>query len=156
MIADSHRARIRVRGRRSTRPFVSIPHDVLEHQRFAALSPHACKLLLDMARQYRGSNNGDLTAIFTTLQRERHWRSRTTLYKALGELQKAGFLKRTRKGKRIGGAHYPSLYALTWWKVDPSDKHGERTDVAPNTWQRNPGPPHGLGSRLQVHGMDLE
>ena len=151
MVSEKYRSRTKVRGRRSTRPFISIPHDALEHPSFAALSAHAVKLLLDVAKQYRGANNGDLTAIFTVLQRERHWKSRETLHRALGEVLQAGFLMRTRKGKRIGGTHCPSLYAITWWAIDASDKHEYATPAPPRTWQqRNPATPGVLGSPSQV------
>lgn len=130
------RDRGRTTGRRSTRPFLSLPTDMLNHPSFAALSAHAVKLLLDIARQYYGSNNGDLSAAYSLMRRERHWKSRDTLGKAIGELCRAGFLERTRRGRDwgVGGTHEPNLYALTWCAIDASEKHDRQSKTPSRAW----------------------
>lgn len=130
------RSRQRTTGRRESGSFLAIPHRAWRHPRFARLSAHALKLLIDIAGQYNGKNNGDLSAPFQSyLERERHWRSKDTLSRAMKELLSNGWLICTRKGKRIGGTHYPSLYAVTWWPIDASDKHTMETVTAPDTWK---------------------
>ena len=47
--------------------FLSLPHDVMDHHDFLSLTSRACKLLLDLGRQYNGFNNGDLCAAFSVV-----------------------------------------------------------------------------------------
>jgi hypothetical protein len=91
------------------------------------------KLLIDVAAQYRGTNNGDLSASFT-LMKKRGWTSKDQLQKALTELLDRGFLILTRQGGRT----MPSLFALTWESIDEC---GGKLDIsstitASNLWKR--------------------
>lgn len=104
--------------------FLALPVAVLNSQTYARLSPHAVKLLLDLGSQYRGDNNGDLSAPWK-LMRPRGWRSEETLSKAKQELLQARFIVEMRKGRR---PNVCTLYALTWFNLDPSTKH----DVGPS------------------------
>jgi hypothetical protein len=111
-------SRARFKGSKYTEPFVGIVRSVFESPAFVALSPHACKLLLELAGQYKGDNNGNLTVAWSVVSK-RGWRSRTTLWRCKAELIEAGFVYVTRKG------HMPStceLLALTWFPLDPSPK----------------------------------
>ena len=106
------------KGSKYTDGFTGIVHSVFESPSFATLSPHACKLLLELAGQYRGNNNGDLTVAWSRVKK-RGWKSRTTLWRSKAELIEAGFVYVTRKG------HMPStceLLALTWFALDVSPK----------------------------------
>ena len=76
-------------------PFVGFPKSVLESNSLRDLSPHACKLLFEIARQYKGDNNGNLTAAWTILK-SRGWRSKTTLYRCKKELLERGLIYMTR------------------------------------------------------------
>jgi len=110
--------RARYKGSKYTEPFVGIVRSVFESPAFVALSPHACKLLLELVGQYRGDNNGNLTVAWSVVSK-RGWRSRTTLWRCKTELIEAGFVYVTRKG------HMPStceLLALTWFPLDVSPK----------------------------------
>lgn len=112
--------RWRFKGRASGPSFVRIPHFVLRSPQWAALSGSAVKLLLELAGQYNGRNNGDLSATYTDL-RERGWASNDTLQRALKELEACAWIVRTRQGGRHIGCN---LYAVTWEPVDPCDgKH---------------------------------
>lgn len=108
----------RHKGSRFDEPFVGIVRSVFECPAFYKLSPFAHKLLFDLTGQYRGDNNGDLTAAWSQLS-ERGWRSRTTLYRAKKELIDAGFVYVTRKGRMPNTCE---LLALTWFPLDPSKK----------------------------------
>jgi hypothetical protein len=108
----------RYKGTKYNEGFTGIVHSVFESPAFAALSPHACKLLLELAGQYRGNNNGNLTVAWSVVKK-RGWKSRTTLWRCKAELIEAGFVYVTRKG------HMPStceLLALTWFPLDLSPK----------------------------------
>ena len=67
---------------KSAAQFANIPHVVFESPDFITLSPYALKLLLELAYQYNGFNNGDLCASIT-LMIERGFKSRTTLKREL-------------------------------------------------------------------------
>jgi hypothetical protein len=115
--------RERARGRRS-HSFIALPKDWLGSPQWAALDSFEVKLLIDLAAQYNGSNNGDLCASWSMMKR-RGWRSSATLHKALRGLIENGWLELTRQG----GRHVASLYALTFWGIDPC---GGKLDVAAN------------------------
>lgn len=111
-------SRAKFKGSKYAEPFVGIVRSVFESPAFIALSPFACKLLLELAGQYRGDNNGDLTSAWSVLGK-RGWNSRTTLWRVKRELIEAGFIYVTRKG------HMPNtceLLALTWFPLDVSKK----------------------------------
>jgi len=109
----SGRRRDRYKGRRESGPFLALPHAVLNCSNYLALSRHGRSLLVDIAAQYNGSNNGDLCAAWGLMER-RGWRSRDTLFRALCELRHYGFIELTRQG----GLSCPSLYAVTWQSID--------------------------------------
>lgn len=94
--------------------FLPLPVRVLQSQALANLSPHASKLLLDLASQWRLGNNGDASAAFEKVLRQRGWKSKTTLHKALRELLDSGLIVQTRQGS----LHKCSLFALNWLAID--------------------------------------
>lgn len=102
------------RDKRDTGGFVAIPLAVLEGRAFREASAYAKALLMDMAAQLRGDNNGDLSCTWK-LMRERGWKSQETLHKAKQELLDRGLIFETRKGCRPNKA---SLYAVTWQALD--------------------------------------
>ena len=117
------------KGRRITGGFLMIPHDVLHSLAYRSLSASAVKLLVDIAGQYNGKNNGDLTACMT-MMRPRGWCSTSTLHRAKLELLSAGLIEQTRQGGMNLG---PNLYAITWKPIDDcTDKKGRsRHDAVP-------------------------
>lgn len=127
--------RQKVLGRKDSGRFLALPCSVLDSQEYARLSAYAVKLLIDLASQYRGKNNGDLAAAWS-LMSARGWRSRATLDKARRELEEGGWIVRTRQG----GRHKPTLYALTFKGIDECagklDAHIRPSPVALNTWKK--------------------
>lgn len=105
------------KGRRSGGRFAGIPHAVMNHPDYVRLSANAVRLLLEMARQYNGHNNGDLSAAWALI-RNRGFRSETTLTRALHELLDHRFLLRTREGRFINPGKQCALYAITWLAID--------------------------------------
>lgn len=94
--------------------FVALPHVVMDSQAFLSLSGPAVRLLLDMARQFKGHNNGRLVACSKYLKK-RGWKSHDTATRAKRELEGAGLVFETRKGARPNKA---SWYAVTWIGLD--------------------------------------
>ena len=105
--------RRRITGRQTTNSFLSLPHHVLNHENFRCLSPRATKLAIDIAAQYRGHNNGDLSATLS-LMRDRGWNSSDQLDKAKKELVGKDVIRVARQG----GLNKCNLYALTWFPID--------------------------------------
>ena len=70
-------------------------------------------MVIDIASQYRGHNNGDLCAPLS-LMRKRGWNSSDQLEKAKKELIKKDVILVARQG----GRNKANLYALTWFPID--------------------------------------
>ena len=117
------------KSKRDGGAFLLIPHAVLHSPSYIALRPWSKALLIDLAMQYKGDNNGDLCAAWK-LMRKRGWRSESTLHNAKQELLKSGFLFETRKGARPNKA---SLYAVTWQSLDHCNG---KLDVTPKSFPR--------------------
>lgn len=84
------RNRERMKGRRSTSGSLSaLPHAYFQSEQYARLSARAVKLLVDLSCQYRGKNNGDLTATWSIMRRA-GWTSKSQLAKGLAEIESAG------------------------------------------------------------------
>lgn len=138
--AIPERKRVKHTGRGKDHSFLRLPHFLLQSKEFAALSAVAVKLLLDMAKLYRGSNNGNLSMAWSRLSEE-GWSSEATMRRARDELLQSGFLLCTRHGnrKRCG------LYAISWEPIDRCEgKFLEMASehAASHLW-RNPCTRHG-------------
>ena len=107
------RTRRKIVGRSDSGGFFALPNAVQDSPNYRMLSAHAVKLLCDLGGQFKGNNNGDLSATWS-LMHARGWRSRDTLGRALAELLHFGLIERTRQG----GMHQCSLFALTWRAID--------------------------------------
>ena len=121
-----------VKGRQTTGSFLRLPHHVLQHETFKTLSTRATKLLIDIAAQYRGSNNGDLSATLS-LMRDRGWNSSDQLNKAKKELVEKDVIRVARQG----GLNKCNLYALTWFPIDECKGKLDiaSTITAPGNWK---------------------
>jgi hypothetical protein len=105
--------------------FAGIPRVVMECPDYINLNGSAVKLLVEMACQFKGGNNGDLCPAWT-LMKVRGFCSKTTLSKAIKELLQAEMILLTRQGHFI--KNKASLYALTWAPIDEcSGKHLEES-----------------------------
>lgn len=105
----AHSKRSRVAGR-----FIALPHDVLESQAYQSLSHPARSLLIEVAMQFNGFNNGKLL-LTAKLMKARGWRSADVIGRAKKELLEKGFLHETFKGYRPNRA---SWYAVTWQNLE--------------------------------------
>lgn len=137
------RNRRRRRSRNLTGRFLALPGAMLNSPNFVTLSSKSVKLLIDIANQFSGENNGDLQAAWVCMEK-RGWKSRDTLNVALHELLHYGFIEKTRQG----GLNACSLYALTWLPIDEcGDKFDatiKPTHVASSAWKKDKekfGPP---------------
>lgn len=120
------------RSRASYRQFAGFPFEVLECMNYTRLTVRGKALLLDLRAQFKGSQNGNIVATWTRLSKQDCWNSKETLNYAIQELLHYGFITRVRKGKKIGGKHYPSLYALSWEPIDELPRQGIAPTLTPS------------------------
>lgn len=113
-------SRRRSKARNPASTFAAIPHVVMDSEDFRCLSGGALKVLLGLLRQYRGSNNGDLSA---SHGQAKEWGvgSKSTLAKALEELQEGRLILKTREGRFTKPGGCCALYALTWKPINECD-----------------------------------
>lgn len=118
--------------------FLAMPMAVLNCSKYRALSSSGVKLLFDIAMQYNGKNNGDLSAAWK-IMKPKGWRSEATLDRAKKELLAAEFIAQTRQGRL---PNLCTLYGVTWIALNPNAK----LDVGPNgfpcgAWAQLPAEP---------------
>jgi hypothetical protein len=102
-----------------------IPYTTLRSPNFRRLTPYGHKLILDLACQYTGFNNGYLCASWS-LMKDVGWGSPATLSKAVNECEHYGLLIRTQQG----GLNKPNLHAFTWRRID--EIRGRPLDIGPS------------------------
>ncbi len=107
--AEKRRDKKRVDGR-----FLAIPHHVLRSTAYRHLSHPARALLIDIALQYMGDNNGRLRTSLTVLG-PLGWRSADVVNRAKKQLLEAELIYETVMGYRPNKA---SWYAVTWMDLD--------------------------------------
>ncbi|WP_247258078.1 helix-turn-helix domain-containing protein [Pseudomonas moorei] len=99
---------------------LALPYRLLISDAFDNLSPKAVTVLIKLARNYNGRNNGDLSCTASMMAKGKSMDAKT-LASALSELIDAGLIVRTResrKGGREQGMARCALYALTWAAID--------------------------------------
>jgi hypothetical protein len=96
----------------------------MESEDYVNLMSGSRSLLLEFAYQYKGKNNGNLSATYNQMKK-RGFRSPTTLAKALKALIAAKMLIKTRQG----GKNSPCLYAITWRPID--ECRGKNLELGP-------------------------
>jgi hypothetical protein len=114
--------------------YIYVSNSMLKSKALASLSPHACKLFLDLAAKNWTYNNGDMNMVWPEMK-ARGWKSPTTLYNARDELAEKGFLITTRQGH----SNRCSLYAFTF--QDVGEFGGNKLDFheganATNAWKK--------------------
>lgn len=114
--------------------FVLLPHAITHSHIYTKLSAYGVKLLVDLANQYNGKNNGDLSLAYSVMKDE-GWRSPSTLSKAIKELKALDLIEVTRQGAR----KRCSLYALTFHAIDEcSGKHNAKPTERPKSqWRKH-------------------
>ena len=123
------------RGRDPNGQHVRIYHHLLKSPAWIALSSSAMRLFLDMRMKLTSFNNGNIEAVYSELK-HRGWNSRTTLYRALRELEGLGFIERTRQGGIASMSRICSLYRFTDLETLEISKLGLRASKATNEYRR--------------------
>jgi hypothetical protein len=127
---NTAKKRRQAKGRNENGRFLSIPHCVMNTFDYIKLTTKSKVLLFDLALQYNGKNNGNLTAAFAVMKK-RGWVREATIFTAVQELMAANLIIRTREGKFQNPHSRCALYALTWKPID--ECYGKNLDAAPTT-----------------------
>lgn len=106
--------------------FVRLPWAVLDSAAYQGLSHPARSLLLEVARQYHGDDNGRML-LSTRHLAPRGWRSADVVFRAKHELLEAGLIYQTVMGQRPNKA---SWYAITWHSLDRHPAYDAGADAA--------------------------
>jgi hypothetical protein len=123
-VAKSYKAS---KSKRDGDRYLALPHVVIDSPSYRALSHPARALLIDIARQYTGSNNGRLVACAKYLK-PLGWKSNDTVSNALAQLKAHSLLVETRIGMRPNRAAW---FALAWYSLDKTDG----MDIDPHTYR---------------------
>lgn len=119
--------------RMSGKHFAMIPVEVLTSDACKTLPNYAVRVLLALAAQYRGRNNGDL-AMTRATARIFGVACQKNLVRSLAALLERGLVQKTRQGgkKPMG----PTLYAVSWQPIDELAGKIESgaTTSASNAW----------------------
>jgi hypothetical protein len=113
--------------------FLGIPLNVLESEAYRSLRASSVKMLVDLAKQYNGYNNGDFTAAYSVLRRH-GWNSKGTIQSALKELMDKGFIVRTRDARFQNPNATCALYGVTWRAIDECK---DKLDIKPTKTPSN-------------------
>ena len=123
------------RNRRRAERFAQIPLEVLESEACRWLPDFAVRVLLAMAAQYNGFNNGGLelgTKVGRTFAI-----GEQALHAGIGLLLAAGLVQRTVEARRRSGKGSPARYALTWRQLGDFPQFNiVPTAIASNEWRR--------------------
>ena len=121
-MANGRGDRSRIDKGRDPGRFIGLPVSVLESAAYLGLSASARSLLIELALQFHGDDNGRMLLSRAYLK-TRGWKSSDMIDKGKRELLDAELIFETVKGHRPNKA---SWYAMTWRRLDklPGFDHG--------------------------------
>lgn len=142
----------RAKGRKSGKRVFVVPHDLVQLDTWASLSPSAKVLWLEIGLQFmpeskdgkRPGNNGWLACPYRYLIEQRGFKSRSTIKECLEELEHFGFIETTFPGA------FPkesARYALTHLDIDQHPDNRVMARKAPRTYLKHDGTPFAKRSR---------
>ena len=128
----SERKRAKTTGKGAKVQYLGIPHWIIRREEFAAIPGSPMKLLIDLADQYNGFNNGNLSIA----QIRPRWSSRSKTTRSEQSLIRNGWIIKTKHG---GLGMGPDLFAVTWWEIDAcKGKHNYPVESRPShLWMKN-------------------
>ena len=82
-------------------PYLTLPYSTLHHKAWRQLSGHSIKVFLELRSRFNGSNNGKLRLSYDEGAKLLGM-SKTTVGRALDELEEAGYITKTKEGHWYG------------------------------------------------------
>lgn len=120
----------RDRGRSKKPQYAPIPYELLESPAWRSLSPAAVKVWCELRTRFKRFNN-DRLQLPLSYASKRLRLGRTTVARALAELEEKGFIEKLRQGEFLG--HQAALYRLTSEPV--VDQNDRLIQGATNDWK---------------------
>lgn len=105
-----------------------IPRLLGEHRDWITMTGSEYRVLFLLISQYRGNNNGDLSATESMME-SRGGMAGGTLRKALTGLQERNLIVKTRTNYRGENGMVCNLYALTWLSIHECP--GKKLEINP-------------------------
>lgn len=126
-----------MKSRKSKGRFAMLPHALLRHEAVTTLSPAHRWVLVAVAAEFNGKNNGAIV-LTPAVAKDYGITSVDTLRKGLGELVSRGLVIRTDPGSYQPPK--PARYALTWQPMNDSDYSIARRTPTHDyrEWKSNP------------------
>lgn len=144
--------------KREDGPFAMLPDEVLKSDACRTLPHPAHRILVAIAAQYYGTNNGSLSLTRKTAA-EYGIGNPYALGDGLRELEERGLIAKTRPGRRIPPRS--SLFALSWRLINAPNKldpHDARETMRPadgwRTWKAAKRSQHWITERSQRKPRD--
>ena len=100
-----------------------VRHEVLNSPAWRVLGFPAKALYMDLRARLNSTNNGNINAVFSELK-HRGWSSSATLSRALKQLERMGFIAKTRQGGIAALSKVCTLYRFTDLPVLEHPKQG--------------------------------
>lgn len=122
---------VNAKGRRIRDRFAHVPRAAMDHPAVATLSHAQFRVLVLLAGQFDGRNNGAL-GLTAKQAAQQGIRSEHTLYDALRELEGRGLIRKTFPASRVPPR--PTMYALTWRPTNETEYTAEER-VAKNEYR---------------------
>ena len=104
-------------GRNEYNRYVQLHHWMLNSPAYVGLRPVARALLIELARLYYGTNNGEIGLGERAAAARLNMTDRRAVRRAFNELQAAGFIVMTRRGSfsmKARGERRANEWRLTW------------------------------------------
>ena len=151
------RRKVNATGRNDTEQYVLIPYTMARHPAWRDLSGAAVKVWFELRSRFNGRNNGELSLSVDEGARLLGM-SKTTVWRALKELETKGFIKMTRQGQWYGRMattwavtdrrHQGNLPTCDWKNWRPIPKPLKKQDLGTEMKHIRPKPiPRKTGSR---------
>jgi hypothetical protein len=111
-------SRANATGRSEVARYVQLHHWMLDCPAYASLRPMPRALLIELARRFNGSNNGEIGLGEREAAARLAVADRKAVRRAFSELESAGFIVKTRAGAfnvKAADGRRASEWRLTWW-----------------------------------------
>ena len=108
--------------------FVGLPHVMVTSLAFRSLRGASVKVLIELCDRYNGRNNGQIHFGGGSTAKTLHL-SKSTVFRALGELAGKGFIERTEKGDWL------DRKAATWRLTHRPDNRPNGSPIATHDWR---------------------
>lgn len=116
--------------------FAALPVELMEHDAYRTLGYFERCVLVALAAEYRGGNNGGLALTYAQARDRYGLRSKNRFYDALKELEWRGLIRRTWAARLRQYSDGPSRYLIEWQEIDELPQYNCLGGPATENWTR--------------------